>query len=281
MTATRHGRHGWTGAFCAVATGLTGPVLAVLLAGLMGAAVAAAAERTVLGVAVEPAAGRYLVLKDVNLRAAPTTKAKKLGKLEKGARVEAVGAPKDGDWLAVKAAGGEEGFAYAPTLILLLDGALADDLKGNVSVADGPSCLYIVRYDGKSEVSDELFDVSDYDVAFTCKNRGKLFKFGAFMFITEAPYALSQNLVHQISIDVREIGDGFDDIFSTNVFYERKSDRVVFDSVTLKDFRRPPTVKDRPAKNVPEALAGAIEISLSAWNDKVWRTLAELKPHNE
>jgi len=58
---------------------------------------------------------------------------------------------------------------------------------------------------------------------------------------------LSQNLVHQISIDVREIGDGFDEIFSTNVLYERKSDRVVFDSVTLKDFRRAPTVKDRPA----------------------------------
>jgi len=282
MTATRNGdRHGRSGASNTVSAGLVGSVLAVLLAVLLWGSAVTAAERTVHGVAVTPESGRYLVLKDVNLRDEPTTKSKKLGKLEKGQKVEAVGAPKDKDWLAVKAANGEEGFAYAPTLIRLLNGALAEDLKGNVSVSDGPSCSYIGRYDGKSEGSDELFDVSDYDLSFTCKNKGKLFKFGAFMFITEAPYELSQDLVHQISIDVREIGDGFDDIFSSTVLYERKADRVVFDSVTLKDFRRPPTVKSLPAKTVREALAGAIEISLSAWNDKVWRTLAELKPSED
>jgi hypothetical protein len=251
--------------------------LALMACVALAPAGARGADETFLDIAVEPASGAYLVLKAVNLRAKPSKRSKKVGKLKKGMRVTAAGRPKERDWLAITAPKGKRGFVYLPMVIALVDGALEKDLEGKTAVKDGPSCTYVIAYDGKSEVSDALFDVADYDVEFRCEGSGKTFEFGAFMFITEAPYQLSQNLVHQISIDVREIGDGFDEVFSTTMFYQRKKSRVVFDSVSLRDFAKTPAVKERPAKDVPGALSGAIEIALGAWNKKVWETLSALK----
>ena len=94
------------------------------------------------------------------------------------------------------------------------------------------------------------------------------------MFITEAPYQLSQNQVYQISIDILEIENGYDEIFSTILLYKRKEEKVVFDSVTLQEFRAVPPLAERPAKTVGDALAAAVEIAPGAWNSKVWEVLA-------
>ena len=60
--------------------------------------------------------------------------------------------------------------------------------------------------------------------------------------------------------------------------YRRGSDLVVFDSVSMKNYMRPPREKEKPAMSVEEALAAAVEMAPGAWNDKVWEALAKSTP---
>jgi len=222
----------------------------------------------------KPPSVRYLAIKDVNLRAKPTTKSAKTGSLKKGQKtVEALGITKDG-WLNVKQGEGGNSFVYVSYLVPLIDGLLKSDLKGKVSTAEGVSCAYVIHFTGKSAVPDEVFDTADYDVSWRCRHQGKDISFGAFMFITEAPYAMSRNRVYQISLDVREVGDGIEGTFSTIVLYDAKKKRVVLDSVSLAEFARPSPAKERPAASVSEALASAAELAIGAWNADVWAALA-------
>ncbi len=247
----------------------------VLVAGLVHAGAGRVdAQETFLGVAVEPASGTYLVLKAVNVRAGPKTSSKRIGRLKKGEKVQAVGQAEKATWLAVAQDGKELGFVYAPVLLPLIDGSLTGELTGKASVPGGPTCDYAIRFEGKSAVEGELFEIADYEVAYRCDDEGTRVDFPALMFITEAPYQLSQNQVYQISIDILEIENGYDEIFSTILLYKRKDEKVVFDSVTLKEFRAAPPVMERPAKTVRDALAAAVEIAPGAWNSKVWETLA-------
>ena len=221
----------------------------------------------------KPPSVRYLAIKDVNLRAKPTTKSAKMGQLKKGQTVEALGLTKDG-WLNVKEGEGGNNFVYVSYLVPLIDGSLKSDLEGKVSTAEGASCTYIIHFTGKSAVPDEIFDTADYEVSWRCRRQGKDILFRAFMFITEAPYALSAKSIYQISLDVREVGDGVEGTFSTIVLYDAKKKRVVLDSVSLAEFAVPSPVKRKPAASVPEALTGAAELAFGAWNARVWAAIA-------
>ncbi len=221
-----------------------------------------------------PVSGTYLVSRNVRVRAQPRTKSDEINRLSKGERVQAVGRPKDAAWLAVSKGGKNLGFVYAPVLVPLIDGTLDADLKGKVSFGGGLSCDYAVHFEGKNQAQGGDFDISDYEITYDCNRRGKEISFPAFMFITEAPYQVTEKQVYQISIDVLEIEDGYDEIFSTILMYRRGSDLVVFDSVSMKNYMRPPRVKEKPAMSVEEALAAAVEMAPGAWNDKVWETLA-------
>ncbi len=220
----------------------------------------------------EPPSTRYLVIKDVNLRARPTTRSAKTGQLKKGQTVAALGLTKDG-WLNVKEGKGGNNFVYLSYLVPLIDGALKSDLNGKVSQAGGASCTYIIHFTGKSAVPDEVFDTADYEVSWCCRHQGKDISFRAFMFITEAPYAMSANRVYQISLDVREVGGGVEGSFSTIVLYNAKKKRVILDSVSLAEFARSSPVKERPAASVSEALTGAAELAFGAWNTGVWAAI--------
>lgn len=221
-----------------------------------------------------PVTGTYLVVKEINVRAKPKTSSRKIGSLDKGQRVEAVGRPKEASWLAVRKQDEDLGFVYAPALLALIDGALDADIKGRVSVSGGASCGYTIRYEGRAEVEGEPFGTFDYDLLLQCIHKGTLYEFLAPMFITEVPYDLSQKPIYQISIDVLEVGDNYDETFSTVFMYHRKDRRVVFDGVSLKEFRAPPKVAEKPAEGVATALAAATEIAIAAWNDKFWEALA-------
>ena len=221
----------------------------------------------------KPPSVRYLAIKNVNLRAKPTTKSAKTGQLKKGQTVEALGLTKDG-WLNVKEGEGGNNFVYISYLVPLIDGSLKSDLEGKVSRAEGASCAYAIHFTGKSAVPDEVFDTADYEVSWRCRHQGKDISFRAFMFITEAPYAMSRNRVYQISLDVREVGGGVEGAFSTIVLYNTQKKRVVLDSVSLAEFARPSPAKERPAASVSEALTGAAELAFGAWNAGVWTALA-------
>ncbi|MDP7241911.1 MAG: SH3 domain-containing protein [Rhodospirillales bacterium] len=216
---------------------------------------------------------RYLAIKDVNLRAKPTTKSAKKGKLKKGQKVEALGLTKDG-WLNVKDGKGGKAFVYNSYLVPLIDGSLESDLEGKVSRAGGASCTFTIHFAGNSAVPDEIFDTSDYDVSWRCRHKGKDISFRAFMFITEAPYTMSANRVYQISLDVRELGNGVEGAFSTIVLYNAQRNRVVLDTVSLAEFAQPSPTKMLPAPSVSKALTGAAELAFGAWNARVWTALA-------
>ena len=221
---------------------------------------------------LKPHSGRYLATRDANVRAKPETKSKKIGSVRKGTRVEAVGKAK-GAWLAVKRDGRDLGFVYEPILVPLIDGALAKDIEGKVAIADGGSCRYLIHFEGKSAVADKSFEISDYTITFRCETKGKKFEFPAYMFITEAPYQLSQKPVFQITIDLRDVGDSFEESFSTNMKYRRTQGEVVFDSVNQAAFRSKTKNLQEDADDVEEALAATVEIAVRAWNAKVWRAV--------
>ncbi len=229
-----------------------------------------------MGVEINPRPGPYLVMKDVNVRAKPKTTSKRVGKLKKGDRVQGVGQAVKGTWIGVQRDGTDLGFVYSPILMPLIDGVLKQNLTGMALTGDGTSCRYTVTFEGMGEVQGALFQTADYEIEFQCLYNGRYYSFTAPMFITEAPYQLSaQNPVYQISIDILEVEEGYDEVFSTAFLYRLLKDRVVYDGASLKGYARTLEVKEKPAASVAEALAGAVEMAVAAWNEKVWEALAK------
>lgn len=264
----------WAVAFKAAAL-----VFLVLAAGSAVSPVRAAEKKTMtfLGVKVTPLEGEYVVMKDVNVRAKPKTKSKKIGSLKAGRRVQVV-AKAPGAWMAVRDGTKDLGFVYAPMLMPLIDGTLAEDLTGKASVKGGAECDYRIRFDGKSPVEGQLFEIADYDVMWKCKVGKRQIRFRTPMFITEAPYQLGSQRVFQINVDVLDLYGGYEDILSTIVLYEKDKDRVIFDGVSIKKYGQTPKEKTLKAGNVSEALTGAVRIALSAWNKSAWKDLIKNAP---
>jgi hypothetical protein len=255
---------------CALSAGL---VLVVLSAPVAWAQSASSKTRDMFkSFDLKPYSGLYLAMKDANVRAKPDTKGRKIGSVKKGTRIEAVGRA-EGAWLAVQKDGRNLGFVYELILVPLIDGTLEKDIRGKAKATGGRTCQYTVHFEGKSPVESEPFEISDYTVTFRCQNKGKKFEFPAYMFITEAPYQLSQKPVFQITIDLREVGDSFEESFSTNMMYRRKDGIVVFDSVNQAEFKAKTKNLQEDADDVEEALSAAVEIAARAWNAKVWRAV--------
>ena len=254
-------------------------IFLVLAAASAASPVRAAEEKTVtfLGVKVTPHEGEYVVLKDVNVRAKAKTKSKKIGSLKAGQRVQVV-AKAPGAWMAVRDGTKDVGFVYAPMLMPLIDGALAEDLTGNASVKGGADCDYRIRYDGKSPVEGQLFEIADYDVMWDCRVGKRKVRFRTPMFITEAPYQLGSKRIYQINVDVLDLYGGYDDILSTIVPYDKDKNQVTFAGVSIKKYGRTPEEKTVKAATVPEALTGAVRIALSAWNKSAWKDLIKNAP---
>ena len=233
----------------------------------------ASAQETVRGVPITTGTGDYLVMNDVNVRAENSTRSEKIGMLEDGDTVASLGVTGDG-WVAIRLDGDGAGFVFGNYLLPLIDGTLDGELMGEAVGAGGVKCGYVVRHLGKTPIPDERIVTSDYEVEWRCASPAGELGFLAFMFITEAPYALSRSRIYQIGLDVREIGEELDEPLSTIVMYERAKDRVVLDSVSPSEFRVSSPEKERRATTVPEALAGAITLALGAWNEAVWDAIA-------
>ena len=267
-----------------IGSGTFRPVAAAVLLMALAAGPALAQEKKTppkpmifMGVKVKPLQGQFLVLRDVNIRARPKTKSKKIGSFKAGKRIDVV-ARAAGAWVAVREGGKDIGFVYDQVLLPLIDGTLEKDLEGKVSVKGGASCQYRIRFEGKSQVEGQVFEIADYDVYWDCLDGKRKVKFRTPMFITEAPYQLGTKRIFQISIDVLDIEGGYDDIFSTTLLYDKDKNRVVFDSVSIKKFGRIPATKEIPAKTVPQALRAAFTITLATWNKSAWRDLIKNTP---
>jgi len=260
-------------------------VLVVSLFFVPSGGVLAAEKKTAtfLGETIKPISGTYIVLRDVSIRAKPRTKSKKLGSFKAGKRIHVVGLAA-GAWVAVRDKGKDTGFVYDQVLLPLIDGTLAKDLKGRATVKakaggkEGADCLYRIRFEGKSAVEGQVFEIADYDVLWDCRMGKRKVKFRTPMFITEAPYQMGPKRIFQITIDILDLDGGYEEIFSTTVLFNMDKDRIAFDGVSMEKYGQIPPTREAPAKTVPEALEAAVKMALGAWNKAAWADLIKNIP---
>ena len=230
-----------------------------------------------LGVEVKPTRGNYLVTKDVNVRALPKTASKRLSGLKKGEKVQGAGNPKDAAWIAVRLDGKDLGFVYAPVLLPLLDGKIENEIAGKTDVGNGRQCIYNIRFEAKSQVDGELFEIADYEVSYVCTLKGATTKFSALMFMTEAPFIVSKSFVHQITIDLQSVADEIDDVLSTNFLLNLNKKVLFFDSVSLTKLGKKPAFKSYATSDLKSALKIVAEVAPSLWTEVVWKNLKNPK----
>ena len=235
-----------------------------------------AEDRTFLGIEVTAIDGTYLVTKGANVRTEPKTEAEKLGTLKVGEAVKVVGRAKGGaGWMAIQQDGKDYGFVYAPVLLPMIDGTLTESISGRVLIEEHAPCGYTFDFRGKNTVEGEDYVFSDYEIVYRCNDKGKPFSIIAPMFMTEVPYQLTHKPVFQISIDLMEVENGYDEIFSTTFDYLPEEKKVVYAGVSIKEGGRTPKVIERSVNSIAEALSAAVEIAPDAWAAKVWEQLSK------
>jgi hypothetical protein len=111
-----------------------------------------------------------------------------------------------------------------------------------------------------------------------CTREKRKIKFRTPMFITEAPYQLSQKRIFQITVDVVDLDGGYDEIFSTFILFNMEKGLVLYDGVSIKKYGHDPATRKIPAKTVKQALKGAAVIALQAWNKAAWKDLIREMP---
>jgi len=229
------------------------------------------------GKPMAPASGRFLAVAETDVRAKPAKDAPKRDRLERGTRIEAMGASEDGKWLAIRWSGREMGFVPREALLPLIDGDLRQPIGGTAKTAEG-TCGFTIRFTGKSQVEDDIIETADYDVDWQCDIDGKRLKFPGYMFITEAPFQLADNQIYQISVDLLEVAREYDEAFSTIFLYHRADGKVVFDGVSMKELGIEPALREMPAKSVRDALVAAAAMAPSAWSAELWSFFSEEAP---
>jgi hypothetical protein len=249
---------------------------ALCVVAVLAGATAQAEDRKFLGIDITIIDGIYLVTKGANVRSGPKTKSKRIGKVKSGTKVNVVGRAKGGaGWMAIQNEGKDYGFVYAPILLPMIDGTLKKSVTGRVLMEEHAPCGYTFDFKGKNTVEGEDYIFSDYEIVYRCNTKGKPFNVLAPMFMTEVPYRLTHKPAFQISIDLMEVENGFDEIFSTSFEYLPEEKKVIFAGVSVKELGRTPRDKQRQVNSIAQALAAAVEIAPDAWNEKVWKQLSK------
>jgi len=257
------------------ATGL-GIAAAVLLS-IPGAAQSQNKDTKFLGQTLTKSAPTYLVLTDVNVRKAPLTKSPRVGRFRKGVRIDAAGKAKGTNWVAVRKDGKEMGFIYATALAAVLDGSLAQPVKGKLSGSGQPDCDYVIRYEGRSKVEGDVQVISDYFAEFTCKQDGKPISFSATMFLTELPYRSLKTEVYQINVDLPKVSNDDEEVMSVTSLYDHTKSEVSFEAVSIASMAKGQPKSKKKADAIPAVLTSAVEFAHQVWGPRVWKTLAEAK----
>ena len=232
--------------------------------------------------------GQYLVTrKNVNVRAKPSNKGKRLSKLKRRDIVDVLGRVKGTQWIATKKDGKELGFVFASSLTPLINAAVDEPLNGRVDMSEEnkPVCNYEVAYQGRFEEDEVVFISSDYLAHFTCEQNEEKFNFDAMMFMSEVPHDLGIRPIYQINMDLPEIATGYEEFLSATALFHLNEEEVIMDAVSLKVFKEKELRQKRPASTAKDALFAAIELQLKSFNLKAWKTISgkipspgELKP---
>lgn len=230
-----------------------------------------------MGEKINAAPGTYIVRKDVNIRAAPRTSGKRLGGFDDGTVIEVVGRVPNSEWYAALDGGEPRGFVFGSVLSPIIDGRVDDDVTGELQVGPGLRCGFRIQFLRKTGGQDGLIRTSDYDTAIVCERKATRVRFPAQMFITEEPFNGSRSQrIFQINVDLLDSLHDLDDIFSTIMLFDLDKGQVRFDKVTEPAFATGENPAEaRPAVNVREALAAALEIALTVWSPAIWDEIFE------
>lgn len=249
-------------------------VLAAVMA-FMATATAVAADIKFLGTDVTPAPGKYLVEKDVNVRSAPKTDAKRIDGLSAGDVVQVVGRAPGTVWLAVVKDGAPLGFVYGTVLSPIVDGSIDQDVTGEIQVTADHRCGFRVRYIGRTEGDDQSVLASDYDATIVCERDKKRIRFSSQMFMTEVPFdGSNKRRVFQINVDLWDTLHDLDDVFSTIMLFDLDAGEVRFDGVSADSYGKSDVpIGSLPATDVPRALASAVELALTHWSAEAWEAI--------
>ncbi len=233
------------------------------------------------GVTLTPTQPIQFVVRDAFVRDAPDNNATRIGQLTKGQRIPVAGkvvVPKSNGtyWLALKQPNGKIGFVFGTALLPMIDGTLKAPLNGKLTAADRPDCRYVVSFEGRTQVADDIQQTADYDIAFDCKMQtGTPLTFNAGMFITELPFEEKRE-VHQINIDLWDVRVNGEDILSVTALYDPASKRVTFDRGNDEALSTGRGIAAEPAVDVPAALAAALKIAHKSWQPSVWERLSQI-----
>lgn len=231
-----------------------------------------AADMQFMGENITPAAGKYLVKKDVNVRAAPKTSGRRVDGLKKGEIVHVVGRAGKTAWLAVIKDEKPLGFVYGTVLSPIIDGEIEDDVTGEIRLGADHRCGFRVHFIGKAGGEGSEVRSADYDVSVVCERNGERIRFPAQMFITEVPFdGSNKRQVFQVNVDLLDGVHGLIDVFSTIMLFDLDKGEVRFDTATEKTYvREKGGLQSLPATNVSRALLSAVEIALTHWSNKAW-----------
>jgi hypothetical protein len=222
-----------------------------------------------MGAQIKPIDGLYIIRKDVNIRKKPKTGSKKVGSLKKGERISTVGQAKGG-WVAYQDQGRNMGFVYESVLYPIIESALKNNLKGNLSGEKRPKCSYTTTFVGKSIAEGQVFQIGDYEIDWKCEFNGKFVNFSSLMFLTEGPYDSSKSSIHQITIDIFNVSVNMEEVLSTNFLYDRTKKKLIYDGVNQKRLANDPADKVVNVADVPDALQTAVQLAHEVWNDFLW-----------
>lgn len=230
---------------------------------------------TFLGHKITESASHYLTIKDVNVRKAPRTKSPRVGRFKKGTRLTAVGKAKGTEWVAIKQNGKNMGFIYSKALTAIIDGTLKSPLKGTLKNTGSPTCLYKIDFHSKNRVHGDIQVTSDYLVSIKCEMKSKTAHFSATMFITELPYRDLRSEVYQVNVDLPTIRGVDADIMSVVSLYNRGSNKLKYDSVTIPKMAKKNVALEKQVQSIPQVLNTAVKFAYQVWGPSVWSKVIE------
>ena len=234
---------------------------------------------------LSPSVKTYLVLRDVNVRAKPMNKSKRVSRLKKHERVSAVGKAKGTRWIAVKKGKKNTGFVYDKALMPVINGSLLNPISVNTlgwkqDDSKLSSCHYKIKFIGKLKVEGSRQVTSDYDLEMKCNYKNKRIKIGATMFLTELPYLENTLPIFQINVDLYDIPIGTEDMFSSTVLYHALENRITFDGVNKKNLKSDKKILEKKATDVSSALQGAVIMAHQSWGPMIWSDLSKYQKEN-
>ena len=229
-------------------------------------------KKSVFDGKVVRAYSHFLALKELNVRNKPMTKSKRLGRIKRGERVEVLGRVGRTQWFAVNPDGKAKGFVYRKLLAPVLDGSIAEPIKGKLGYGAFPLCTYTLTFKKKESINNSLQVISNYLVNFSCQDGKRIFSFEVDMFLTELAYRYKKTYIFQVNLDIPNIRDETGERISVTNLYNIKEG--VLEPLLSSDSQvSSKNQKKSEYTSIEKVLRSAIINSYMKWGHGTWKKI--------